>query len=168
MKWNCKDILDLTYPIHPTENDKGSLHNFDQCVLEAIPKLPDNITPKEIAEAFNSRYFARNIALAVKYISNDIWVKADNYLLKKLFDNNLKRVDLSDKKLKDFETKRWGAKNDDVSIAATAISSQDNFDRAKPKSNEQPFFKRDLSKHSSALEHTFKNLTNQTFQKIKI
>ena len=45
-RWKCKDILDLTYPIHPVRNSKRSYHNFDKCVLKAIPKLPKKTTAR--------------------------------------------------------------------------------------------------------------------------
>ena len=164
-EWKCKDIFDLTYPVHPTPDDKGSLHNFQQCVLDAIPALPDDTTPEEIAEAFNSRYFARNIALAVKYLTNDPRVKADSFVLKYLFSKNIDKTNLPQNYFS-YDRDTWTAKNDDVSIAAAAIKSVDNFDKAEPNPDptKKVTFKKDLLEHSEKIESVFySSISEQLF-----
>ena len=146
-KWTCKNISDLNNPIQSIESN---FKNFDQCVLEAIPKLPDNITPKEIAEAFNSRYFARNIALALKYISNDPRIGAEYILFKGFFGHLAENVLFSDENMEEARNK-WRMKLEDVSIAAAAIRN----------SNKQTSFENNFELHYTALKSVFKSLTNQ-------
>ena len=160
-KWACKNVLDLTYPIHPPEDPNQKQHDFKQCVIEAIPKLPKDTKPEEIAEAFNSRYFARNIALAVKYVTEDPRVKVDDFILKKFFDKEKHEVVFSYEKLISFRRKNWVAKDDDVSIAAAAITSEDKFDKVKLGSNASNILRLSLKNHSSAMRYLFKILTAQ-------
>ena len=99
-KWKCGKIVNLIYPIPAKEDTKDIFLNFDECVLEAIPKLPKSVTRKQIAEAFNSRYFSRNIALAAKYVINDPRIKVDGSVLKHFYDKKTNKFVFSDQKLK--------------------------------------------------------------------
>ena len=163
-KWACEDILDLSYPIHPIE---GNYHNFHQCVHNAIPKLPKETTPEKIAKAFNSRYFARNIALAVKYLTNDPRVKVGDFLLKKYFNHKLNKVVFrAEEIMKDPYS--WKAKEDDVSIAAAAITDKDMFHKVKDKEFEHTILSEDLSSHYTAIEEWFYKRVFGTSYKIVI
>ena len=161
--WRCKDIFDLTYPVHPIRGTSGSLHNFRECVERAIPVLPRWVRAADIAKAFNSRYFARNLALAVKYLTNDRRAKLDNFMLKALYDRPAADAESLKQAMADNE-EMWRAKEDDVSIAAAAITGEDRFNKAarradtrlEPKPSVDPPslpFREDLSVHAYKLEY---------------
>ena len=158
-KWNCKDILDLIYPIHPIEDN---YHSFHECVLKAIPELPDDITPKQIADSFNSRYFARNIALAVKYVVNDPRVIASNLFFKSFTEKGKNDVIFTEEKLRKNRD-NWRVKDDDVSIAAAAIKVKSIFDQSNPDGQINTSFKSDLKLHSSVLKIMFNYITDPKY-----
>ena len=160
-KWECKDILDLTYPIHP---NKKKYHSFHECVEKAIPKLPKDTTRKEIAEAFNSRYFARNIALAVKYFSNDHRVKISNYFLRFYYNKKLKKIVFPEHKIK-YREEFWKDKYEDISVAAAAVRSSLIFGKTNLKVDPSRIFKKDLFVHYNDVESWFQSNSQLKFFK---
>ena len=131
-KWECETIFDLIFPLHPTATKLEDHHKFKKCVRKAIPKLPDGTTPKMIANAFNSRYFARNIALAAKFMSMDDREKAGDFLMKKYFDKNLNLFDFPEGDMS-YVKSDWQAKPDDIGIAAAAVLENSKFQKEKQK-----------------------------------
>lgn len=156
-KWKCKDLVDLSF----TKYWHSIVHyDFDECLSEAISVLPEKTTHQEIAEAFNSRYFARNIALAAKYVANDSRFKAHHIILKYFFNEETYNIEFSKEILE--ETRLiWQSRERDISIAATAVKSHQSKDNSK----RSPSFKLDLTEQSKALELIFKSYTSQPTQR---
>lgn len=126
--WACNRIEDLVFPLEPDQT-------FSECTLREIHPLPANTSPKLLAEAFNSRYFSRNFALAARIFIEDPRVKTSNFLLKALYDPQTRSLRVPTQPLKIPKTLFTG-KLDDISIAAAAIV--DN-----PKMKIENFFKKD-------------------------
>lgn len=149
--WRCKDVSELIYPIHAIKGLNGDHHSFLDCVQKAIPVLPKWVTAADIAKSFNSRYFARNLALAVKYLANDKRVKLDNFMFKALHG----RPDTADDPLRQKmaeDREMWRAKEDDLSVAAAAITSKDIFDEPLGEIDSPLPFREDLLAHTFKLE----------------
>lgn len=150
-KWNCKEIVHLIYPLPLKKDTENTSLNFHECVNEAIPKLHPSVTPEKIAEAFNSRYFSRNIALAAQYVINDPRLIVDGGILKQFYDQNENKLVFSNEKLKK-KSEIWQKKKSDVTIAAAAITSEDQFDKIPIQVDEKTTYKAELLTHSLKLE----------------
>ena len=161
-KWDCSDFFELTSSTHFVDKN---FFTFHKCVEKAIPKLPKHTTPKEIAEAFNSRYFARNIALAIKYLNNDPRVKASNLFLKRLTKNPTTDVKLIEKVF-GMNRNMWPSKDQDVSIAAAAVMKIDTSNQTENKKQERAPFNLKLDNHLKSLEFIFKSFTSQDLSKV--
>ena len=156
-KLNCKDILDIIYPLYPTNKNYNSLSD---CVLEVTPKLPDNITPEEISEALNSHNVERNIAFLIKYILNHPRVGIIYFGMKTiitLLDNNVK---VNDKIVNNIR-QRWLERQGDISIGVSAIRKDSIFNKSDPKIDEKKIINVTLEEHSNATTNLFKEYTNQ-------
>lgn len=151
-KWECENINDLTHPIHPTASTIEEHHDFKECVKKAIPSLPEGTTTKMIANIFNSRYFARNIGLAAKFMSADNREKIDDFFLKKYYDEQTKTVIFPKDKI-EYDEEDWQAKEDDIGIAAASVIESRIFETKIPES--PPVFNESLKKHMRALEYSF-------------
>ena len=156
-KWKCTDILDFVYPIYPTEKNYNGISD---CILEVIPKLPDKIFSQDIAEVFNSRYFARNIALAVKYILKNPRVADKYFKLKSFLNIRASKIVFNDEMIAEIKDK-FAAKEGDVSIAASAIKFENDLNHFVP--NRDKIFEVNLAEHSERLSYLFKilNYRNQ-------
>ena len=119
-KFNCETLEELTYPLTPLENTP---QNFKECVLNAIPQLPHGTTIEKITKSFNSKYFARNIGLAAKFMSKDERLKADVFQLKEIIDfKNKNREETALQINQDLISKMtWKAKIDDISVASAVV-----------------------------------------------
>ena len=126
--WACSRIEDLVFPLEPDQT-------FSDCTLREIHPLPANASPKLIAEAFNPRYFSRNLALAARIFIEDPRVKTSNFLLKALYDPLTRSLRVPTQPLKIPKTLFTG-KLDDISVATAAIVD-------RPKMKIENFFKRD-------------------------
>ena len=159
-KWTCGDMIDLTYPIHPIEENYSSLSD---CVREVIPEFPKDVSREEIAEVFNSRYFARNIALAVKYILNDPRVADKYFILKTFITAKNKGIVLNDAEIAQIKDK-FAAKKGDVSIAASAIAPvtpQSTFNQPEPNVDDMKILQRTIEFHYLAVNSVFTEFNNR-------
>ena len=127
-EWNCDHILDLTSPIHPIFDDdkKFKYHNLHKCVIDATPKLPQGIQPKDIPNYFNPRFVHNNILSGKEYIRTDLRLKLDIFFLKKHYKKDLNRVVFPEDS-NQYPDNEFITKDDDSSIATAAISSKDIF-----------------------------------------
>lgn len=125
-KFNCETLEELTYPLTPSRNNP---HDFKECVLKAIPQLPAGTTIEKITKSFNSRYFARNIGLAAKFMSKDERLKIDVFQLKEIIDfKNTNREKTAYQINKELISKMtWKAKVDDISVASAVLVDRETF-----------------------------------------
>ena len=130
-EWNCDHILDLTSPIYPVINTKKKfpLHNLHKCVIDATPKLPQGIQPKDIPKYFNPRLVSRSFKIARKYISRNIRFIVSMFVLKSFYNKD-KGTAFFPETADGYKKVNWNTPNDDYTIAAAAISSKDIFQKA--------------------------------------
>ena len=156
--WNCEHILDLTSPIHSVKdnNKEFPFHNFSECVIKAIPTLPLGIYPEHIPNYFNPRLVERNLPIAVIKIAEDPQFKLDIFLLKIFYDYTQKRVVFSDN-IRMYLGFKFTAKNDDVSVAAAAITPKKIFDETKVDPEKNLY--ETLLKHAEGIKTWYKKST---------
>ena len=159
--WTCDSIEDLTFPLHPLIDASGSHHIYRECVEKAIPSLPEDTTPEEIANTFNSRYFSRNIGLAARFMSRDPRVKLDDFTLKRFYNHLTNELELP--KHMSSGSISWNAKKDDISVAAASLISQQAFLARKAK-HQHPFG-RTLKQHSKAIQILFEKISSRDAQR---
>lgn len=153
--WACESIEDLTFPLHPVTDALGNFHVYKECVEKAIPTLPENTTPEEIANSFNSRYFSRNIGLAARFMSRDRRLKLDDFTLKQFYNHSTEELELP--KNVSSEDIKWSAKKDDISVAAASIISSKTFLARKAK--QQNLLGKTLKQHAKAIKNLFEKIS---------
>lgn len=157
-KWECQNILDLTYPLEPPRKKSQSHHDFKECVRNAIPKLPEGVTAKMIASVFNSRYFARNIALAAKFMSMDQREKIGDFLMKKYYVSSKRKFKFPKNDL-EYKIFDWQAKSDDIGIAAAAVLEKTIYDRDEK--NNIPTFNQSFETHLKGISTVFNSMKDK-------
>lgn len=157
--FDCHTLEELTYPLIPS---KDKPHNFKKCVLKAIPDLPKGTTVDKITRSFNSRYFARNIGLAAKFMSKDTRVKIDDFYMK--YIEHLKKI----KKGKTPQQinaeilyeMSWMAKTDDISVAAAVLVDEDKSDNQLKKNQHEYNNSEKSIKYSNSIWQSLYDLLN--------
>ena len=138
--WKCDALEKLN---GKTGKKVGEFYEFDSCVANSTPKLPQDVTEKEIAQSFNSCFFARNIGFSAKFMSKDERKKIDEFTRKMLEDPKTKNAYID-----------YNAKSDDIGIAAASLTSEDTFDQANL-FNEIPKEENESSARNSFLKNQF-------------
>ena len=124
IKFNCNTLDELLSPLD--SNDK--LHD---CVLNAIPQLPNGTTIEKIKNSVHPKHFSRNLGISAKVVPKDVRPKIDVYFRKRVnylttLYSNKSTIQLYADILKEIP---WKAKTDDVSVALTVIEKQDYTDK---------------------------------------
>ena len=155
--WKCTDIARLSFS---TGWSSIRHYDFDTCVYEALPDLPENTTVQEIAEAFNSQYFSRSTDIAAKIVAEDPRFIFDHYFLKHFFNKDTFELQFSLEKMENFRF-NYRSKDRDISVAGTVIGKHDKIDQIKEGEKDFPHFESKLIYYNMALESMFKYIRNQ-------
>ena len=119
-KFDCETLEKLTNIFVPSEK-KPQI--FDECVLKAIPRLPNNTDIEKITKSYNSKYVNRNLGLAAKFMSIDPRDKIDDYHIKEMksLESKYQNTPLIIKYTSIHRQMPLKAKVDDISVATAVM-----------------------------------------------